>query len=219
MTYEKERACIIETCLTMCDLGYFIGTWGNVSMRVDDHILLTPSRVDYATMRPEDIVVIDLQGNKVEGDRNPTSEKEVHRQIYLKRSDVNAIIHAHTVLAMAVSATTLREVPCLVEEMSQLLGGSIPITEEYCPAQQHFELGKAAAAAIGERNAVLLRNHGPVACGSSMDNAILATKVVEKSCQIFLKTYHGPMSQHIIPDEYVESEHYRYRFSYGKEKT
>ena len=61
MTYENERRCIIDTCLTMCDLGYFIGTWGNVSMRVGDHILLTPSRVDYQTMRPEDIVVIDLE--------------------------------------------------------------------------------------------------------------------------------------------------------------
>lgn len=219
MTYESERRCIIDTCLTMCDLGFFIGTWGNVSMRVGEHILLTPSRVDYQTMRPEDIVVIDLEGNQVEGARNPTSEKEVHRQIYVKRDDVNAIIHAHTALAMAVSSTNLRKVPCLVEEMSQLLGGGIPITEEYCPAQQHFELGKAAAAAIGMSNAVLLRNHGPVACGKDMENAVLATKVVEKSCRIFLSTYHGPMSQQEIPEEFVASEHYRYRFFYGKEKT
>lgn len=219
MTYENERRLIIETCLTMCDLGYFIGTWGNVSMRVGDKILLTPSRVNYATMKPEDIVVIDMEGNKIEGDRNPTSEKEVHRQIYVKRDDVNAVIHAHTAQAMAVSATTLKEVPCLVEEMSQLLGGSIPITAEYVPAQKHFELGTAAAEAIGDRNAVLLRNHGPVTCGESMESAILAAKVTEKSCGIFLQSYGGKLEQHVIPDEFVESEHYRYRFTYGKEKT
>ena len=56
------------------------------------------------------------------------------------------------------------------------------------------------------------------ACGKDMENAVLATKVVEKSCRIFLSTYHGPMSQQEIPEEFVASEHYRYSFSYGKEK-
>ena len=118
----------------MCDLTYFIGTWGNVSVRRGNHILLTPSRVDYETMKPEDIVVIDMRGNKIAGNRNATSEKEVHRQIYLVRDDIQAIIHAHTANAMAVSAMAEKEVPCLVEEMSQLLGGSIPITDGYIAA-------------------------------------------------------------------------------------
>ena len=82
MTYEAERRKIIETCLLMQEMGYFLGTWGNVSMRVGgDKIMLTPSRVNYNAMQMEDMVIIDMQGNKIEGERNATSEKEVHRQI------------------------------------------------------------------------------------------------------------------------------------------
>lgn len=70
MTYENERKRIIETCLLMQKKEFFLGTWGNVSMRVGDRILLTPSKVCYDTMKPEDIVVIDLEGNKIGGGQN-----------------------------------------------------------------------------------------------------------------------------------------------------
>ena len=219
MEFLSERERIIETCHLMCSMNYFIGTWGNVSMRVGDKILLTPSRVNYDLMKPEDIVVIDLEGNKVSGDRNPTSEKEVHRQIYLIRDDVNAIIHAHTEKAMAVSCARIQEVPCIVEEMSQLLGGAIPLAAEYVPAAQHFELGKAAAAAIGDKNGVILRNHGPVSCGKDMDEAILSAQVIEKACHIFLDEQATGIAMRTIPQNFVDSEHYRYKYTYGKEKT
>lgn len=218
MLYESEREAIISTCKLMQDLGYFIGTWGNVSMRVNSHILLTPSRVEYDTMKPEDMVVIDLAGNIIEGFRNPTSEKEVHRQIYLVRDDVNAVIHAHTPKAMAVSALYINEVPCIVEEMSQLLGGKIPLTLEYVQAKEHEKLGLAVAEVIGAKNGVILRNHGPVACGRTMEEAILVTKVVEKACDIYLSIQRDNQIVK-IPDSYVESERYRYLYSYGNEKT
>lgn len=218
MLYEKQRIDIIKVCLKMQEIGFFLGTWGNVSIRAGRHILLTPSRVQYDSMQPEDMVVIDMEGNKVEGERNPTSEKEVHRQIYIVREDVKAVIHAHTAKAMAVSASRIDEVPCMVEEMSQLLGGAIPIAEEYVPAEQHFELGKAAAKAIGQKNGVILKNHGPVACGRDIEEAVLAAKVVEKACEIYLSA----ADKHLIteiPKRYVDSERYRYLYTYGKEKT
>ena len=218
MKYEKERAEIIQTCRLMQEMGYFIGTWGNVSMRVGPHILLTPSRVDYDSMVPEDIVVIDMNGKQAEGERIPTSEKEVHRQIYLVREDVGAVIHAHTQKAMAISATVLREVPCVVEEMSQLLGGAIPLTKEYVPAEEHMRLGLAAAEAIGDKNGVILRNHGPVSCGKDMKEAILSAKIIEKSCGIYLQLL-GQINVREIPEKYVKSERHRFLYTYGKEKT
>ena len=216
--YINERAEIINACLLMQQIGYFMGTWGNISMRQGDYILLTPSRVNYNMMKPEDIVVIDLEGNKIDGERNATSEKEVHRQIYCARSDIQAVIHAHTPKAMAVSATELEEVPCLVEEMSQLLGGSIPLTSEYVPAEQHFKLGEATAKAIGDKNGVIIRNHGPVACGRNLDEAILTAKVMEKACGIYL-SIPGRNCFKPIQAGFVESERYRYLYKYGKEKT
>ena len=81
MMYEQERRLIVDTCKYLQSIEFFLGTWGNVSIRKGNHILLTPSRVNYDIMTPGDIVIIDMDENKIEGERNPTSEKEVHRQI------------------------------------------------------------------------------------------------------------------------------------------
>ena len=89
------------------------------------------------------------------------------------------IIHAHTKKAMAVSVRKIREVPCLVEEMSQLIGGGLPITPQYVPAEQHFQLGTAAAENIGNRNGVILRTNSPVAVGRNPEEAVLMVDVIE----------------------------------------
>ena len=217
MRYPEIRRQIVDMCLRLEDLRFFLGTWGNVSVRQGEHILLTPSKVCYQTMTPEDIVIIDLDGNRVEGERNPTSEKEVHRQIYLAREDVGAVIHAHTPYAMAASAGKICEVPCLVEEMSQLLGGGIPVTETYVPAEQHARLGEIAAKTMGAHNGVILRNHGPVAAGRNLEDALLACQVVEKACQIYAAARVEPLLP--IPEQAVQSEHYRYFTTYGHENT
>ena len=213
--YIDIKCAIIDVCRKMVSEGYFIGTWGNVSAREGDHIILTPSRIEYDKMRPEDLVVIDLQGNILEGNRVPTSEKEVHRQIYLRRKDIRGIVHSHTEKAMSVSSMSIPSVPCVVEEMSQLLGGEIPITDRYIPAEQHLELGLAAADAIRDKKAVILRNHGGVACGKHLAEAVLATYVMEKACGIYLNIRDQAIS--IIPEQYVMSEHDRYLHRYGHE--
>lgn len=215
MMYIDIKCAIIDVCRKMVSEGYFIGTWGNVSAREGDHIILTPSRIEYDKMRPEDLVVIDLQGNILEGNRVPTSEKEVHRQIYLRRKDIRGIVHSHTEKAMSVSSMSIPSVPCVVEEMSQLLGGEIPITDRYIPAEQHLELGLAAADAIRDKKAVILRNHGGVACGKHLAEAVLATYVMEKACGIYLNIRDQAIS--IIPEQYVMSEHDRYLHRYGHE--
>jgi len=217
MLYEPERHRILEMCHLLQAKEYFLGTWGNVSMRVGDHIILTPSKLDYAVMRAEDMVVIDLDGNRIQGEQTATSEKEVHRQIYLVRSDVGAIIHAHTKYAMAMSVIEHAEVPCVTEEMSQLLGGAIPVTQQYVPAEQHIELGKAVANCIGSSNGVIIRNHGPVACGRSLEEALLSISVIEKSCEIYAALPYGKILT--LPKTAIESEHYRYFYKYGSEKT
>ena len=104
MLYTEARQEILDICRQMVEKKFFLGTWGNVSVRIEGHIILTPSKVEYDRMRLEDLVVLNLDGSIACGERTPTSEKEVHRQIYLAREDVKAIIHAHTAKAMAVSA-------------------------------------------------------------------------------------------------------------------
>jgi len=215
--YEELKSEIIGVCRQMAAEGFFLGTWGNVSARIGDHIILTPSRIAYDKMQLQDLVVIDLQGYVVEGDRVPTSEKEVHRQIYLRREDIRGIVHSHTKNAMSVSILPIRAVPCMVEEMSQLLGGEIPVTGQYIPAEQHLKLGEGAAEAIGDKKAVILRNHGGVACGKDLEEAVLATYVMEKSCGIYYNVRGQDFCQ--IPEAYVQSEHDRYLHRYGHENT
>ncbi len=215
--FEEEKQNVIDACKQLQREGSVIGTWGNVSVRCDDKIVLTPSRVAYDDLTVEDMVVMSLEGEILESPRGrvPTSEREVHRQLYLARKDIKAVVHAHTLHAMAVSTLPIVEVPCLVEEMSQLLGGSIPLTKRYVPAEQHEKLGMAAAEVIGDRGAMLLRNHGPVSCAPTLEEALLSVKVVERACELYLSVMHSDYNK--IPEQFVISERYRYTHTYGKE--
>ena len=217
MLYTEARQEILNICRQMVEKGFFLGTWGNVSVRIGDHIILTPSKIEYDAMCLEDFVVLNLDGTIACGERTPTSEKEVHRQIYLKREDVKAIIHAHTAKAMAVSALPVNAVPCMVEEMSQLLGGKIPLTRQYVCAENHFELGRMAGECIDDKNGVILRNHGPVACGRDLKEAALCVEVIEKACSIYLSANNRLIKE--IPARFVESERYRFLNKYGHEIT
>lgn len=217
MLYEVEKIKIIQACKYMQKINYFLGTWGNISVRINDHIILTPSKIEYDIMTPEDMVVIDINGNIVEATQIATSEKEVHRRIYEKHTTTRAIIHAHPVYAVAVSTLLIDEIPTLSEEMSQLLGGSISLTTEYIPAEKHSLLGQLCSENIGEKNGLIVRNHGSIACGKDLDEAILVARVLEKSCKIYLLT--SGLKTGIIPNEYVKSERYRFLYKYGNELT
>jgi len=211
-----ERKEIISACKELEARGFITGTWGNVSIRYGDGFLLTPSRVAYAVMQPEDIVLVGMDGRKISGERPPSSEKEVHRQIYVKRPDVGAIVHCHSTYASAVSAAGA-DIPPFLEEISQLIGDGIRCTREYVRAGEHEKLGEQAAAFIDQNLAVLLINHGPVCCGKDLAEAMLCCKVVEKAARIFLALEPG-LGAGIIPAEAVALEHDRYVNTYGKEE-
>jgi len=212
----EERKAIIIACRELEACGFITGTWGNVSIRLEGGFLLTPSRVEYAAMQPEDIVLVGMDGLKISGDWNPSSEKEVHRQIYNKRPDIGAIVHCHSTYASAVSAAGV-DIPPFLEEISQLIGDGIRCTKDYVRAGEHERLGEQAAAYIYDNLAVLLVNHGPVCCGKDLDEAMLCCKVVEKVARIFLSLEPG-LGAKIIPAEAVALEHDRYINTYGKEE-
>ena len=214
MKYLELRKQIIDTCLWLQEKDLVRGTWGNVSMRVDDTILLTPTKIPYNVLKPEDMVIMDYEGNIVEGFRIPTSECELHRLIYLTRADFNCIIHYHPVYASAMCATG-EAIPPIFEEMSQLLGGEVPTTPEYIRSGDHRALGEAAAKYIGQKNALLLRNHAPVCVGDNLEDTKVACLVLEKAaaCYIALK---GKFDIKVIPDEAVALEHHRFLHEYGK---
>jgi L-fuculose-phosphate aldolase len=202
---------LIQTCHHLVALGYLIGTYGNASARVPGGLIITPSRVDYAHLTPEDMVTVSDAGAILAGTRLPSSELEVHRQIYLRRPDINAVLHTHALHATALSCCH-DTIPVIVEEQSQVVGGAIHCTR-YIPAGRHEELGDETARALGTSNAVLMANHGVVNCGRSLEEALFTCIVVERIAQMRLLTGVGAVVP--IPSEYVASERDRFLHRYG----
>ncbi|MBW3632549.1 MAG: class II aldolase/adducin family protein [Chloroflexi bacterium] len=202
---------LIQICHQLVALGYLIGTYGNASARVPGGLIITPSRVDYAHLTPEDMVTVSDEGEILAGTRLPSSELEVHRQIYLRRPDVNAVLHTHSLHATALSCCH-DTIPVIVEEQSQVVGGEIYCTR-YIPAGRHEDLGEETARALGTSNAVLIANHGVVNCGRSLDEALFVCLVVERIAQMRLLTGAGAVVP--IPPEHVASERDRFLHRYG----
>ncbi len=97
MLYEAQRAEVAETALGLLTTGLIVGTSGNVSVRVGDHVVITPSGRDYESLTPGDVTIVDLEGNVIDGDMLPSSETPLHTSIYQSDADVKAIVHAHWV--------------------------------------------------------------------------------------------------------------------------
>ena len=112
----------------MAELGLVIGSFGNVSCRKQDRILITPTSLDYFQTETKDLVTLDLAGDKLVGDREPSSEYRLHVAIYAARDDAQAIVHTHSTHALALSmSASLRELPALTEEMEVLVKSVVPI--------------------------------------------------------------------------------------------
>lgn len=209
------RRQIIDACRWLKAKEYVFGTWGNISVKLDGgDILITPSKLSYDIMQPEDLAVLAPDGTQVSGTRLSTSEREIHRRIMNRRSDVNAIIHTHSPYAMAACAIE-GGIPAISEEMCQLIGGAIPLTKRFVPSEKHAELGEVVADSIGEANAVLIRNHGPVCCGSSLEEAMVCCQVVEKSAMIYLLTAESK-KLNVIEEKWVSAGRDYFLHSYGR---
>jgi L-fuculose-phosphate aldolase len=175
---------IVDTCRTMMSTGLVVGTWGNVSRRCSpESFQITPSGIPYHELQPGDIVDVDLQSGDCSGNMRPSTETPLHVAIYRRRPDVGAIVHTHSPYA-AVFAVNRTEIPVLLEEMAQLVGGSVSVTPYAAPGST--DLAERAVDALQDRAAVLLANHGLVGVGRTLRDALTVCQVVEKSAQVFL---------------------------------
>lgn len=171
----------------MAELGLVTGSFGNVSCRENDRILITPTNLDYFQMKPEDLVTLDLSGKKLVSDREPSSEFRLHVAIYAVRDDAQAIVHTHSThaLALSISAST-NELPGLTEEMEVLVKGPVPIAP-YVPAGTQ-QLADQAAQILSKTpsKVLILARHGVVGLGNTLEGALLVCQLVEKAAQIQL---------------------------------
>lgn len=180
---QETRKAVVQTGLNMLTANLTVGTWGNISARVpgENWIAITPTGMRYDTLEAEDIVVMDLEGEVIAGLRKPSIEVPMHLAIYGAREDINAIVHTHSPYATAMAAAR-REIPGAIEDLVQVVGGSVRVNEYALPGTE--QLAVNAVKGLEGRNAVLLANHGMLGAGKDLDEALKICQVVEKSAQI-----------------------------------
>jgi len=180
MLMQKERELVIEYCLRMLGDGLTVATSGNVSVRVGENIAITPSGVDYEALAPADICVITVEGEHVDGPQNPSSEVPMHTVVY-QNTDALAVVHTHPVYA-TVLGTLVEEIPP-IHYMLALLGGPVRVAP-YAPFGTE-ELARSCLAAMKDRYAVLLQNHGATTYGASLAKAYTRSVYLEWLCRIY----------------------------------
>lgn len=210
--HEQIKLEIISTCRAMERIGHFVGTWGNISVRVPEGFIITPSRISYDVITPVDLVAVSLDGEILSGHRLPSSEAGMHRLVLKKKPTTGAVIHTHPPYASAI-ACLRRSIPVFVEDAAQIIGGEVKCTS-YVPAGQHVKFAEEVAATIGDENAVLIANHGVLVCGRTLSEAFVGCQIVEKAAQMMLLAV--PLGGVVpISEEFVRSERNRFLCKYG----
>lgn len=175
------RAEIVAGCLRMVADGLTRGTSGNISARTVDGMLITPSNVEYATMAAADIVAMSLDGElRDTAGRRASTEWRMHARIHQTRADANAIVHTHSPYATAL-ACMRRPIPPFHYMVAAAGGSDVP-----CASYATFgteELAAAAAVALTDRNACLLANHGVLAVGRNVADALALALEIETLAQ------------------------------------
>ncbi len=182
---ELIRQEIIKGGLRLVKEGLVARTWGNISIRVDEtHMLITPSGRTYEDLTPSDIVLVNYHTSKHEGDIKPSSEKELHCEIYRTRKKIHSVIHTHQMNASTVAAAH-REVPPILDDMTQIIGPSVRVADYALPSTN--KITKKTVKALKGRNAALMANHGAVCVGRDLEEAFVVCQVLEKACKAFIE--------------------------------
>jgi len=182
---SRIRQQVIEGGLRLVKEGLVARTWGNISIRVDEsHMLITPSGRSYEDLTPEDIVLVNYHTSKHEGTIKPSSEKELHCEIYRTRKKIHAVIHTHQMNASTVAAAH-REVPPILDDMAQIIGPTVRVADYALPSTK--KITKKTVKALKGRNAALMANHGAVCIGRDLEEAFVVCQVLEKACKAFIE--------------------------------
>lgn len=213
MLLQEMREEIIDYGKKLVNARLTKGTGGNLSMcdRETGYMAITPSGIDYFLIKPEQIVIIDVQtGEIIDGDAVPSSECDMHRIMYKYRNDLDAIIHTHTTFAATLS--------CLNQTLPPVhyLVAFAGVDVKCAPYATYgtVSLAKNAFEAMKDRKACLLSNHGLLAGGANLGEAFAVTEEIEFCCELYYrsKTIGDPI---ILPEEEMVKMVERFK-NYGK---
>lgn len=199
-TRETE---ILDAIKELLKQGLLYGRGGNMSARSPDGtIVITPSQKDYSRLAAEDFVTLDMEGNILKGERNPSVEVPLHLEIYKRRPDVQSVFHTHSTYATILAVTHTR-LPVVMDELTVRLGGEVEVSE-YAMAGTE-ELAKNVADVLGTKNAALVANHGCVAVAGSVPEALENAVLLESAARVYVisRIFGNPVP---LPEEVVSLE-------------
>jgi L-fuculose-phosphate aldolase len=213
MAYLRQREALISAARSMARLGINQGTSGNLSLRADDAMLITPSAIPYDDMTPEMVALMRLEGEygAWEGPRRPSSEWRFHLDIFRARPEIGGIVHTHAPYATAL-AMARRDIPPCHYMITRFGGGDVR-----CAPYALFgsaELSKAVLTALEGRSACLLANHGSIATGKDLDTAMAAAVELETLAKQYIVSLSagGPV---LLDDAQIEAALHQFATAYG----
>jgi L-fuculose-phosphate aldolase len=182
MTELEIRQSVLSVAKEMIACGLVEGTAGNVSARLPDgNVVLTPSSIDYDTMVLDDLVLTDIDGNVLEGDKTPTTEKSLHLSCLKKHPDIGAVMHCHAMFA-TMFAIVRQPIPCVIEEFDVYVGGDVPVAEYQMTGSE--ALADEVSNWVADKGAVLMANHGLLCVGKNPVDVLKVARLVERTAQI-----------------------------------
>lgn len=213
--FVAERQEVLDAVRRIVAARLVAGASGNVSRRIacddGDRFAITASRVPYHRFTLHDVLVVDADIEPIVGEGVPSSESLTHLAVYAARPDVRAVAHTHSPYASAF-AVAGEAIPCILDEQVMTLGGRVEVAAYGASASE--ELAQRAVAALGTRAAVLLRNHGALAVGADLEEAVAAAELVERVAKVtLLARTLGAGGE--LPEDVVRSEEAVYRMMKG----
>ena len=216
---EELKKQVYEANMELPKRGLVTYTWGNVSGidRETGYFVIKPSGVDYDLLSPSDMVVMDLEGNKIEGKYNPSSDTKTHIELYKKYKDIGGIVHTHSSWATSW-AQAAREIPCYGTTHADYFYGDIPcsreLSQEEVESDYETNTGIVIIETLESRQidpmavpGIVVKNHGPFAWGKSPANAVYNAVVMEKVAEMDLKTLalnpNAEMKQYVLDKHYM----------------
>lgn len=182
MRFFRERRELVEAARKMSSAGLSHGTSGNLSARVDGGLVITASGMPYDEMTTEDLVEMSVGGHVPQGQRRPSSEWRLHRDIYERRADAKAVVHTHSRFCTTL-ACLRREIPAL-HYMIALTGKRAVPCAPYATFGSE-ELSRTTVETLADGNACLMANHGMVAVGDSLGSALKVASEVELLAELY----------------------------------
>ena len=186
MSETTERDSICRLAKSLFERGLTIGSSGNISVRLDDGWLMTPTGSSMGSLDPNEISKLDLDGNLISG-KSPTKESFLHIAMYDERPDSGAVVHLHSTHSVAVSCLAdidKKNVLPPITAYYVMKIGKLPLVPYFPPGD--INLVRAVKEMASNHHAVLLANHGPVVAGKTLEDAVYAIEELEETARLFL---------------------------------